>query len=109
MIPIRIQRKRTKGWKMPQGAVYVGRGSKWGNPFKVGELCSSKRNSHGGCNQIFVTDNEVAVASFQRFLSLELRIAAREHLKGKNLACWCKLDELCHADVLLEIANSEAL
>lgn len=32
--PKRIQRKRTKGWRMPEGAVYVGRGSKWGNPFR---------------------------------------------------------------------------
>ena len=29
----RIQRRRTKGWRMPEGAVYVGRGSKWGNPY----------------------------------------------------------------------------
>lgn len=34
-MPERIQRKRTKGWRMPEGAVYVGRGSKWGNPFRV--------------------------------------------------------------------------
>ena len=32
----RIQRKRTRGWRMPEGAVYVGRGSIWGNPFIVG-------------------------------------------------------------------------
>lgn len=31
--PKRIQRKRTKGWRMPEGAVYVGRPTKWGNPF----------------------------------------------------------------------------
>jgi hypothetical protein len=29
-------------------------------------------------------------------------------LKGKNLACWCKLDEPCHADFLLRLANSRA-
>jgi hypothetical protein len=28
-------------------------------------------------------------------------------LRGKNLACWCPLDQPCHADVLLEIANRE--
>jgi hypothetical protein len=33
--PVRIQRKRTKGWKMPPNTVYVGRGSQWGNPFKI--------------------------------------------------------------------------
>lgn len=34
-MPIRIQRKRTKGWRAPAGAVYVGRGSRWGNPYRV--------------------------------------------------------------------------
>ena len=34
MSPQRIQRKRTKGWRMPEGAVYVGRPTKWGNPFE---------------------------------------------------------------------------
>lgn len=33
--PRRIQRKRTKGWRMPDGAIYVGRPTKWGNPFRV--------------------------------------------------------------------------
>jgi hypothetical protein len=33
---------------------------------------------------------------------------ARRVLRGKNLACWCKPGEPCHADVLLEIANREA-
>lgn len=37
MTPQRIQRKRTKGWRAPEGAVYVGRGTKWGNPFAVGK------------------------------------------------------------------------
>jgi hypothetical protein len=36
-MPERIQRKRTKGWRMPEDAVYVGRGTKWGNPFVVGQ------------------------------------------------------------------------
>lgn len=34
--PRRIQRSRTAGWRMPPGAVYVGRPSKWGNPYRVG-------------------------------------------------------------------------
>lgn len=34
-VPPRIQRQRTKGWRMPEGAVYVGRPTRWGNPFAV--------------------------------------------------------------------------
>ncbi len=33
----------------------------------------------------------------------------RAYLRGKNLACWCKLDQPCHADVLLELANDEEM
>jgi hypothetical protein len=32
-------------------------------------------------------------------------VDAKQTLKGKDLACWCRLDQPCHADVLLEIAN----
>ena len=34
------------------------------------------------------------------------RTVVKHHLAGKNLACWCPLDQPCHADVLLKIANS---
>jgi hypothetical protein len=33
--PKRIQRQRAKGWRMPEGAIYVGRPSQWGNPFDL--------------------------------------------------------------------------
>ncbi len=36
-LPARIQRKRTKGWKMPRNTIYVGRGTQWGNPFTIAE------------------------------------------------------------------------
>ena len=38
MRPRRIQRKRTRGWRMPPNTVYVGRPSKWGNIFHVGDI-----------------------------------------------------------------------
>lgn len=37
MTPQRIQRKNTKGWHTPQGALYVGRGTRYGNPYLIGE------------------------------------------------------------------------
>ena len=36
VMPVRIQRRRTRGWKLPEGAVCVSRPSRWGNPIKVG-------------------------------------------------------------------------
>lgn len=94
--PVRIHRKRTKGWKMPPNTVYVGRPSKWGNPWRVEPGCSA----------------ELAVTFFRRRIennrwSEPNKWSIRAELRGKNLACWCPLDQPCHADVL-EIANGEA-
>lgn len=87
--PVRIQRKRTKGWKMPANTVAVTRPSKNGNPFKVG--------IHGTL--------EECLEKFIRWSSM--RSGAIKELSGKNLACFCKTDNnsLCHADILLILAN----
>lgn len=107
--PRRIQRKRTKGWKMPPNTVSVTRPGKWGNPFKVGSLVRHKLNGHGGQHETFVTDSAHAVRLFKKFIARkpDIRIGAKIALKGKNLACFCPLDQPCHADVLLEIANGD--
>ena len=89
----RIQRKRTKGWKMPEGAVYVGRPSRWGNPFVVGLAANPTASD---CVKRF-REEQVPVIECGR-----PNIAS---LRGKDLACWCRLDQPCHADVLLELAN----
>jgi hypothetical protein len=89
--PTRIQRKRTKGWKMPKNTVYVGRPTKWGNPFPVTQHFNRAEAFKQYC--LFVD-------------KWDLEEDAKKELKGKNLACWCKVGELCHADVLLQIANS---
>jgi hypothetical protein len=83
-----------KGGRKPEDAVSVDRSTKWGNPFKVGPSRSQA----------------VAVAEFRTaLLAGRLRVTAdevRRELRGKHLACWCKLDTPCHADVLLEVANA---
>jgi len=89
--PKRIQRKRTKGWKMPENTVYVGRPSKWGNPYPV----ESDRS-----NEYFVL---ARYRDHLRFAFMLTKVVVE--LRGKNLACWCPIDRPCHADVLLELAN----
>jgi Domain of unknown function (DUF4326) len=89
--PNRIQRKRTAGWKMPDGAIYVGRGSRWGNPYRVGSC--------------LIPDAETAVAVFRANFPVCLDLS---ELRGKTLACWCKVGSACHGDVLLELANTPA-
>lgn len=73
---------------MPPDAVYVGRPTKWGNPYRVDEY-----------------GREEAIAIFKHNLSDAQIQAARNELRGKDLACFCPLDLPCHADVLLEVAN----
>jgi hypothetical protein len=95
--PRRVVRRRTKDWKMPPNTTYVGRPTVWGNPFVVGsELIG------GG-----TLTAEKAVALYRQYAydTFNLR-DLRACLRGKNLACWCPLHRPCHADVLLELANS---
>ncbi len=105
MTPIRIQRRRTKGWKMPPNTVYVGRPSRWGNPYDASnkEALEVARSVVGG------NLAEQLVWLYSAGLSYVLPDNIGEHvalLRGKNLACWCPLDQPCHADALLELANA---
>jgi hypothetical protein len=97
-MPKRIQRKRTKGWKMPPNTVYVGRPSKWGNPYFIGG------ESYGG---IIIKTTSIALEEYRRLFSRipDLAVVAQQELRGKDLACWCKEGEECHADFLLKVAN----
>lgn len=97
-MPKRIQRKRTKGWRMPEGAVSVTRPGAWGNPFRVGRL-----SEYGD-----VPDAETAVLFYRAWIGDNPQLAASlPELRGKDLACWCGLNQPCHADVLLELANQK--
>ena len=97
MTPQRIQRRRTKGWRMPESAVYVGRPTRWGNPYRVG----GPLGIPGNCETA-----EEAVALFRERAKNWARNGWNaELLRGKDLVCWCPLDQPCHADVLLELAN----
>jgi hypothetical protein len=74
------------------GAVYVGRPSKWGNPYTIG---------------LDGTRAEV-IAKYAADLKagrLPITVEDLESLRGQNLLCWCA-PLPCHADVLLEIANA---
>lgn len=107
-VPMRVQRRRTKGWQMPPNTACVTRPTRFGNPFRVGLY----RN--------YTADD--ALRDYRKWLERDPTIRSAENvfgqpptpaeivraLRGKNLACWCKPGEPCHADVLLEIANRAA-
>lgn len=89
----RIQRKRIKGWKMPANTVYVGRPSRWGNPYDYWKDRQASVDAFREMWTNFIAKEPDALPRLQR------------NLGGKNLACWCPLTSECHADVLLELAN----
>jgi hypothetical protein len=113
--PKRIQRKRTKGWRMPEGAVYVGRPTRWGNPFLPHVAVETDFATNETAPQ-FVVDcfrewlGGTGCDWWQGLESAKRRSAVLtglHELRGRDLACWCPLDQPCHADVLLQLANAE--
>lgn len=72
----------------PADAVYVGRGSQWGNPYVIGK--------HG--------DRARVIELYEKFVLPHLDVSA---LKGKHLVCFCK-PAACHGDLLLRKANAES-
>ncbi len=141
----RIQLRRTRGWRLPAGAIVVARPSKWGNPFRYrtrdglarvpaldgspweyeGRISADgmRHDYHHPGGRItehhvrYMTREEV-VETYRRALvtpTPHLRLwhngpitvdLVRRELAGRDLACWCALDEPCHADVLLQIASA---
>ncbi|HEY8881900.1 MAG TPA: DUF4326 domain-containing protein [Dermatophilaceae bacterium] len=153
--PVRIQLRRTKGWRKPEGAVVVSRPTKWGNPFayhdRMGGLVhygprhlerfgrewdfEGRISANGTHHDMWYSPDDIiethvrwatraeVVELFRLTLTAPtpgMRMAyptraghfaefqfheIRADLAGKDLACWCPLDQPCHADVLLELAN----
>ena len=73
----------------PSDAVYIGRPSKWGNPFVIGK---------DGTRQEVVQKYKDYILSNQSLLS------QIEELRGKDVVCFCAPQQ-CHGDVLIELAN----
>lgn len=132
---LRVQRRRTRGFKMLEDVIYVGRGSKWGNPFKLcGDMIYvdaghrrkilSKWVCYGNQNPRFDGGGFVKADVVKLFRDLLMDVNSHEtepdirnkflfmrnrirDLEGKKLACWCSLDSCCHADALIELANCD--
>jgi hypothetical protein len=101
---VRIQRKRTKGWRMPEGAVYVGRPTRWGN-----EITPTMPDVWGRPLGVERAVDLYRIATLRWIDEYDDRDAVEAWLaplRGRDLACWCPLDQPCHADVLLELANA---
>jgi hypothetical protein len=127
--PVRIQLRRIAGWRKPEGAIVVARPSRWGNPFRIhqghtliGPPWSVARETWthipaDRATAAYVTRSTgatvaEAVAQFRSLMEIRLREESDRlcewlaPLADRDLCCWCPLDRACHADVLLEIANT---
>lgn len=106
-MPSRIRLGRAKGWRMPPGAVKVDRSTPWGNPFVVA--------LDGTAGECVVLHSKLlrGFACLSCRAPLDIQKAHRQYvcdhiedLRGRDLACWCRLDAPCHADTLLALANA---
>ena len=84
---------------MPPNTVCVSRPSKWGNLYTVADYYAA------GNSGSLTAARQAVVDLFKDGLNDYFRGLVMLHLRGKNLACFCPLDQPCHADVLLEVAN----
>lgn len=130
--PKRIQLRRTKGWRKPEGTIVVSRPSRYGNPFKVGALvrdpgpwnspaCPYDGFMEPGVYQASglagpydyeirrIRDAADAVALFTPYVVFHDDVyppeAIRRELGGRDLACWCGVGDPCHGDEWIRLAN----
>jgi hypothetical protein len=114
---------------MPENTIYVGRGSKWGNPFQVMTapkgmvgaypmtdcryaVLDSRPEAPRGNYKLFKTFHDAAryaVSQYRYEVLAKMRAKdpdVLQELAGRHLACWCTETNPCHGDVLLELANN---
>ena len=124
--PVRVQRRRVKGWRMPPNTAYVGHPTVFGNLSGCGRPHHCQRRPCGCCppaeyccvdryREFVVSGLEgrpstggtisVALDAVSGYPIRSELVRRLPELRGKNLACWCALDAPCHADVLLDLAN----
>jgi hypothetical protein len=106
---------------MPENTIYVGRPSKFGNPWSLQAAIDSKLFKPDFCDEIVVkefeawlkgvwSENSEHLGMWKKLeKQRETLLASLPELRGKNLACWCPLDHPCHADVLLRLANKACI
>lgn len=120
-MPQRLQRSRARGWRAPEGAVYVGRPTRFGNPILMSDVWGQFPS---------LNDRQVATLVVRDFETLAHKGTLtipnwrrangdrgpitwtypsvgeiRRQLAGRDLLCWCAVGYPCHADILLTIAG----
>ncbi|MFB6776542.1 DUF4326 domain-containing protein [Streptomyces sp. NPDC056352] len=122
--PARIQRRRTKGWRLPDNAVIVSRPSRFGNPFTIQQAADAEMgNPRSAAASAYSEWLRVGTAGgwFEETYRIGKQVFSRRRvldelhlLRGKDLACTCPLPapgqpDHCHAAALLKLANAPTL
>jgi hypothetical protein len=127
MTPVRIQRRRTRGYDMQAvsratnglSCISVTRPGRWGNPYDVavyGRQLSMAlfRNTAQGIwdpSPLMHVDDSLCDAAYEAHHAFLKRLGGQPleiivaELGGRNLACYCDLSVACHSEILLEYAN----
>lgn len=118
LMPQRIQRRRVKGWRAPAGAKYVGRGTRYGNPWGVVRMTNGWSVIWSGAAHLTPGDlprevraetqmaaHGVAVKLYRAWLIDNPRLVerGRRELAGHDLMCWCPQPLECHVDAWFEV------
>lgn len=105
-MPVRVQLSRRQGWRMPDNTTKVDRSTAFGNPFTANADRGETAASSVDLFRRWLEGDPYCIRSYpdleQRRLTLLQRLP---ELRNRNLACWCKPGEACHAEVLLAMAN----
>lgn len=111
--PQRIQRKRTKGWRKPVGAIDVTRPGRYGNPISIERDGQCWRVVRDGDVLGWFDDKQSAAEhavnyflDYVDYMQFSDRQEILDDLRGHDLMCWCKIGDPCHADAWLKLANA---
>ncbi len=123
-MPERIQLRRSRSWRLPDGAVHVARPGRFGNPILVADVAAQFPSlNRRQVATLVVRDFEtlarrgtLSIPNWRRADGQRGPITwtypsvdeIRERLAGRDLACWCAIGDVCHADPLLFLANGGA-
>jgi hypothetical protein len=101
-IPARIQRSRAAGWRNPPSTLYCGRGTRWGNPYRIGAIDpeSGREMTREDVLAKFRARIEKMRDGVGLSLFVELILAPLSQFH--HLSCFCPLDSACHVDIWIE-------
>lgn len=108
--PVRLQLSQRAGFNLLElsqatnglAAVKVAWPTRWGNPIVITEMHGMSVQAATEAHRRWLTKGPASLLSFPDAPRVTEIFA---QLRGKNLACFCRLEAYCHADVLLELAN----